>query len=146
MNFPIRKALDVFHKFLLHLFNSNMYFFSHFHISEIKIYLTVSMTSYHHRSQEAVVMWLSLHKLDRWCSYFYYFIWDMSTVDNCHVKCLQKVFPIIWHWNKVIVDAGIHGNRSAGHIFMWVMYILILDKELQFHIFLQSSYWIHYWI
>ena len=79
-------------------------FLCHFNISEIEIDLIISTASYYHSGQEAAVMRLSLHKPDYDVDIFTTSL-EVSTAGNCHVNCLQKVSPIIWHCSKVIMDA-----------------------------------------
>lgn len=122
--FPMRKALDVICKCLPHLVNSNTHFFPHLVTS---LRNSSSIAFYHHGGQQATVTWLSLPELDHTCVYLYHSAWGVSTVGKCHVKCLPN-FPIIWQWKKVILDAEIHGNRSARHTCMLVICILIRDK------------------
>lgn len=128
-----------------HFINSNIHFFSsHFNIYRIEMYLLLSMSSNHQwpRSSWNVAVIATFHHM---CSYF-------TTSLRCEYRwwlpceMSPKISPIIWQWNKVLVDTEIHGNISTGHTCVLVTYILILNKKLQLHISLQSSYLVLYWI
>lgn len=52
----------------------------------------------------------------------------MSIIGDCHVKCLQKVSPVICQWNKVTMDTEMHGNISRAYIYISNIYVDIRQK------------------